>query len=383
MENRTVYCQNCRAANPLSESHCSECGTRLLLVIFPSSLQYDTNQTPSFYEDHLLERVSILELRQAQLTEALYGMTEILREQSEAIREERDLIRLLVEMLREQNRSSSPAEGETPEIVTIGGDEREMLTRLIVESKKLIGESNERRAFQMLESARAIAPSNLALVIFYARELCVAERFQKAAEIADEGLRSAPDDAKLLILSGIANAEIANIDQARRSLGILSRDGDGSGIVNLVWGLVSAHAGNWSECIAALKECSGKIDDPVIDYLTGCAYYQLGRYQMASRHLSAAAKAAPDLADAWFMLHVVQLLGNEPRKADESLRNAEESGDRDAQCIAFLTSRREYNSELALPFRHFAERRTFVLSGGSTRIRRAVRRELAKFLDAP
>ncbi len=382
MENRTVYCQNCRAANPLSESHCSECGTRLLLVIFPSSLQYDTNQTPTFYEDHLLERVSILELRQAQLTEALYGMTEILREQSDAIREERDLIRLLVGMLQDPGDDPTASDAETPEIVALGGEEREALMRLIVESKKLIGENNERRAFQMLESARAISPSNLPLVAFYARELCTAERFKKAAEIADDGLRTAPDDARLLVLSGVANAEIANFEQARRSLGLLARDGRGPAIANLVWGIISAYAGNWTECIAALKECSGKIADPVIDYLTGCAYYQLGRYQMASRHLSAAAKAAPDFADAWFMLHVVQLLRNEPEKAEESFGKAGKSDDRDAQCAAYLTSKREYRSELSLPFRHFSERRKFVLSGGSTRIRRVVRNELAGFLDS-
>lgn len=382
MDNRIVYCQNCRAANSLSESHCSECGTRLLLVIFPSSLQYDTNQTPTFYEDHLLERVSILELRQAQLSEALRGMTDILREQNVAIREERDLIRTLMGLLNDRTNAGEPSFAAISENVPKNEDDGDELTRLVAESKRLIAENNERRAFQMLESARVVSPTNLSLVAFYSRELCHAERFKKAAEVADDGLKAAPDETGLLLLSGVANAEIANLEQARRSLGILARDGRGSGIVNLVWGIISAYAGNWSECIAALKECSGKIAAPEIDYLAGCAYYQLGRYQMAGRHLSAAAKAVPDFADAWFMLHVVQMLRDDPRKAEESLRKAEESGERDAQCAAFLTSRREYQSELALPFRHFAERRKFVLSGGSTRVRRVVRSELAKALDS-
>ncbi len=382
MDNRIVYCQNCRAANLLSDSHCSECGTRLLLVIFPSSLQYDTNQTPTYYEDHLLERVSILELRQAQLSEALRGMTEILRDQNAAIREERDLIRTLMGLLKDQNRDVDPSPGIIPEKVSTIKEEGDSLMRLVADCRKLIGENNERRAFQMLESARAVSPANLSLMAFYARELCRAERFKKAAEVADDGLKAASDDTGLLLISGAANAEIANLEQSRRSLGILARDGRESGIVNLVWGIISAYAGNWSECIAALKECSGKIAHPEIDYLSGCAYYQLGRYQMSGRHLSAAARAVPDFADAWFMLHVVQLLRNDPRKAEDSLRKAEDSGERDAQCAAFLTSRREYRSEFALPFRHFAERRKFVLSGGSTRIRRVVRNELEKALDS-
>jgi hypothetical protein len=67
----SCYCQNCRAANDVGETICRNCGTRLMLVVFPQSLKYDTNYVPSFYEDHILERVSLLELRLSQITEQL------------------------------------------------------------------------------------------------------------------------------------------------------------------------------------------------------------------------------------------------------------------------------------------------------------------------
>ena len=74
-------------------SHCQNCGTRLLLVVFPQSLQYDTNHVPSFYEDHLLERVSLLELRLVQMSESLRIAMEIIREQGKIVKENQNQVR--------------------------------------------------------------------------------------------------------------------------------------------------------------------------------------------------------------------------------------------------------------------------------------------------
>ena len=87
MERTPVYCQNCRSRNSLRDTHCQNCGTRLLLVVFPQSLQFDTNHVPSYYEDHLLERVSLLELRLVQMSESLRIAMEIIREQGKIVRE--------------------------------------------------------------------------------------------------------------------------------------------------------------------------------------------------------------------------------------------------------------------------------------------------------
>ena len=86
------YCQNCRAANPVGETNCVRCGTRLLLVVFPQSLKYDTNYEPSFYEDHLLERVSILELRLAQITEQLALAYEFIAREAKSFQRDHALL---------------------------------------------------------------------------------------------------------------------------------------------------------------------------------------------------------------------------------------------------------------------------------------------------
>ncbi len=42
-----------------------------MLVVFPPAIRHDDGIVPSYYEDHLLERVSLLELRLAQVTEQI------------------------------------------------------------------------------------------------------------------------------------------------------------------------------------------------------------------------------------------------------------------------------------------------------------------------
>ena len=98
-----IYCQSCRAANDSNETHCQECGTRLLLVVFPSSLQYDTNHVPTYYEDHLLERVTLLELRIAQISERLESAFDFLQRGLEAFQKDQILLQSFLETIKQLN----------------------------------------------------------------------------------------------------------------------------------------------------------------------------------------------------------------------------------------------------------------------------------------
>nr|MBA3694560.1 hypothetical protein [Acidobacteriota bacterium] len=97
------YCQNCRAANSVGETHCGRCGTRLLLVVFPQSLKYDTNYVPSFYEDHLIERVSLLELRLAQVTEQLAMAYEFISREAKSFQKDHALLQSFFETIQAVN----------------------------------------------------------------------------------------------------------------------------------------------------------------------------------------------------------------------------------------------------------------------------------------
>ena len=95
------YCQKCRAANPLGQEFCTRCGTRLMIVVEPAAMRHDTAEATTAHEEHLLERLSILENRLARMAEKLErGLTLLLR-QSENTYATRALVKTLVDALAE------------------------------------------------------------------------------------------------------------------------------------------------------------------------------------------------------------------------------------------------------------------------------------------
>src|SRR5947199_1321986 len=94
------YCQKCRAANPLGQEFCLRCGTRLMLVVQPASVRVDVPATtPS--EEHLLERMTMLENTLARLAERLEHALKLLLRHSETAYSNHALVKSLIEMLNE------------------------------------------------------------------------------------------------------------------------------------------------------------------------------------------------------------------------------------------------------------------------------------------
>jgi zinc-ribbon domain len=94
------YCQKCRAANPLGQEFCQRCGTRLMLVVQPASVRVDVPATtPS--EEHLLERMTMLENTLARLAERLEHALKLLLRHSETAYSNHALVKSLIEMLNE------------------------------------------------------------------------------------------------------------------------------------------------------------------------------------------------------------------------------------------------------------------------------------------
>jgi hypothetical protein len=94
------YCQKCRAGNPLGQEFCLRCGTRLMLVVQPASVRVDIPATtPS--EEHLLERMTMLENTLARLAERLEHALKLLLRHSETAYSNHALVKSLIEMLNE------------------------------------------------------------------------------------------------------------------------------------------------------------------------------------------------------------------------------------------------------------------------------------------
>jgi Tfp pilus assembly protein PilF len=401
VKSTSIYCQNCRAANNLKDTHCQNCGTRLLLVVFPNSLQYDTNHVPSFYEDHLLERVSLLELRLAQMTEGLQAAMEIIREQGKIVKEEHALVKSLYQMLgilnTEETEKIKKAWNELTQKVGAAKTEpdqgakmidkvvgehdlpnTELLARLIREGLRLLAANEEKQGFQMIERAVALSPKNAPLLTLAAENYFRADKLAEARKYLERLFEKTPENPRILLLLGAICADDGETEKARRLLSIPADDEKTAPVVNFIWGFLSAFDGRWTESIAAFKLADKNEETPELQYLIGCAYFQNGRYAMALRHLQKAALLDRNYSDAWFMQSVVyriQKNAEGEKNAFEKALLAKESG---AQSLEFVKGRREPDFETALPFRHFGQKNARLLSHGSLRLTKFFKNEIMR-----
>lgn len=403
MNKTSIYCQNCRAANSLRETHCQNCGTRLLLVIFPNSLQYDTNHVPSFYEDHLLERVSLLELRLVQLSESLQAAMEIIREQGKIVKEEHQLVKSLYRKLglpggveaenpgisaddapaaetESENEVSKTSQIINEIIAEHDSPNRTLFTRLLEEGLKLLAQNEERQAFRMLERAALLSPKNVPLFVFIAEHLFLADKFNEAKKHLEQAFEIAPENPKTLFLLGVITADEADTEKARRLLSISANDQKTSPVVNYIWGILAAFEENWTECIAAFKQAMGKREIPELHYLIGCAYFQLNEQISAIWHLQRAVSMDVNYADSWFMQAVIYRIQKNKSAEKNALEMISEKGESGAQCREFLRND-QLNPEIALPFQNFRQTKVRLLTSGSLRLTRFFRHEIRKAFD--
>ena len=95
------YCQKCLAANPLGQEFCSRCGTRLMIIVEPTSSRFESGTTALSTDEHLLERISAAEARTARLAERLERSLDLLLRYAQNAYFDRSLMRALISLLEE------------------------------------------------------------------------------------------------------------------------------------------------------------------------------------------------------------------------------------------------------------------------------------------
>ena len=404
MEKISHYCQKCRAANEVGESNCRRCGTRLMLVVFPPAIRHDDGIVPSYYEDHLLERVSLLELRLAQITEQLAMAYEFIRREATSFEKDHAHLQSFFEAIQkinpdlsdviskntleifneknEKRRTKNKADKILSEILA-GHDnqQNELLTHLFLESVKLLEQNEEKQAFSMLERAVSNSPKNISLLVFAVEHLYRADKFTEARKYLETAFEIAPQNEKVLLLLGAICADEAETEKARRLLSVLVNIPDKNPCVNYIWGMLAAYEENWTESLAAFKQCLASEEISELHYLIGCVFFQLKNYKSALNYLQKALSSDNKYADAWFMQSLIYNLSGDEESAKNSLQGAFESKETGAQCLEFLKGKAQPDFEKALPFLHFNEEKKHLLTKNSPRLNKFFRVQILKSIE--
>ncbi len=375
-----------------------------MLVVFPPSIRHDEGIVPSYYEDHLLERVTLLELQLAQVVEKLGMAYEFFAREAKELKKDHKFIRSFSEAIKEinpdlaeqLNRKHDEIFGDTIEQIEVKDKQQQFLKSILAQHDKpnadlflhlfqegvrLLQASEEKQAFQMLERAALLSPENLPLLLFIGEKFYRADKFAESRTYLERAFEIAPTEEKVLLLLGSIYADAGETDAARRLLSVLANNEKASVLVHFVWGIMAAFEENWMESLAAFKQAAGGGDVTELNYLIGCVYFQLKRFDSALKFFEKAVSVDSKYSDALFMQSVIYKIRKDSAVEEKILKTIAEKRESGAQCLEYLSGKKLFEVKTALPFLHFTKAKKHLLSGSSLRLNKFFREQIYKSIE--
>lgn len=401
LENEVAhYCQKCLAANPLGQDFCTRCGTRLMIVVEPASLRYESTEASSLGEEHLLERVSALENKLARLTDRLERTLDLLLRQAQNTYFDRTLLKSLISVLNEdgvveaaklerlwQKRCEQDAAAQeqstrreairTRITASYRGTKRATFEELINHGFMAIEDGDTDRGVRALERASEIDPRNTLLLSFLGEHFFRNAKTKFARTYLAKAFELAPDDNHVLLLLGLVCGDEGETEQARELLKTATRRGGPSFAAYYGLGRLFVAEENWEKALREFKRALAVKPLPEAHYALACLYYRLGRDELALRHLQDALALDEHYGEASHLLGLVyQRTGY-----DELARSAFEKAATNPRTFRTTEGKRrvaDREDAAAVAFRTWIGRYKRLVTGGDVRLAKALREDALK-----
>lgn len=370
-----------------------------MIVVEPAAMRYDNLETGVTVDEHLLERVSVLENRLGRLADRMERALDLLLRQAQNSYVDRALLKSLIGLLEDdgvvenqklerawqqrcerdaaaQEQSSRRDQVRAKIWASYRGADRSSFEQLVSEGFGLI-EVQDLTAVQMLRRAAEKDPQNSALISFLGEQFFRAGKMKWARHYLTKARELAPEDNHVLLLLGLACGDEGETEQAKELLEATTRRGGSSFAAHYGLGRLFVAEQKWQKAVLEFKRALASRPSPEAHYALGCVYYQLGRDGLATRHLLKAVEMDSGYGEAFHLLGLVyRRVGN--------LDSAKSSFERAvaARSLAFRDSPRKHisKSERGQPalFDTGTGKRKRLLTGGDMRLAKALREDALK-----
>lgn len=343
------YCQKCLAANPLGQEFCTRCGTRLMIIVEPSSSRFEAGPASLSTDEHLLERISAAENRVARLAERLERSLDLLLRYAQNAYFDRSLMRALVNLLTEDG----VVDGERLERMwtercqrdTVEQEEnvhrdelrlrildgakvtdRQAFEELVNEGFLLIEDKQIQQGITKLQHAAELAEESSALHLFIGEHFFRSGKTKQARTYLAKAHKALPDDLRIALLLGLTCADDGEVELAKDLLSNATARGGPSfaGHYGLGWLFVAEK--NWRRALGEFKRALTVKPSPEAHYVLGCVYYELNRDALAVRHLRKATKMDSGYAEAFYLLARAYERTGQKELARQALQKADRKG---------------------------------------------------------
>ena len=309
-----------------------------MIVVEPTSARFELNEQAVSTDEHLLERISILENRVSRLTERLERTLDLLLRQVQNSYFDRSLVKTLIGVLSEdgfveaskleqlwnercekdaldQQQKSQRDELRSRILASPPPNNSKAFKDLVGEGFLLLQDRQTAIGIDKLLRAADLADSNSALNLFIGEHFFRDGQTQIARTYLSRAHQAAPDDVRVSLLLGLSCADDGDSAAAKELLANALQHGGScfAGHYGLGWGHMIEN--RWRKALAEFKRALEVRPSPEAHFALASLYYRLDRDELARRHLSKAIEMDSDYQEALELLAVVYDRIGEPELA--------------------------------------------------------------------
>jgi tetratricopeptide (TPR) repeat protein len=345
-----VYCQVCGLLNQDEQEFCARCHQKLLVLSGPQeedeSFEEESTDESFSFDEHLLERISILEevvKRTAETVRQLLGalykqeknllmnqtglatLRELLERKKAIGREEwSDLweSKMDYQLLALEKRERFVAIKDKISSL-YQGDKRKLFLQQLEDAEYALFAFDVEKAVHALEAAYKLDRGNYELAYFLGETHFNEGEAEPALQYFSRVLESKPDHYEGLIYSGVIHHERGDESRAEEYLKRAVQCYPDSFLPHFSLGAVYAGQGNLSKAAVFLEKAVSIDQVPQALFLLGSCYHEMGKLQPAINALQEAVRHDPAFEEAHHLLGLCYLDRNWHKKALDAFRQAQ------------------------------------------------------------
>ena len=397
-----IRCQRCRAANPLGQELCDRCGTRLMIVVEPTSMRFEADAVAVGGEASalLLERVSVLENNLMRFADKLERTLDLMLKQAQNAHTTHLLVETLIDALaelktldravlarhwrekteRDKEGKAAPAADSARESILEAyegeNSKRESFNKLVAAGFEKIEAGDTAGGVRSLERASLLSRRNFPLLSFIGEHFFRASENELATRYLGEAFVARGGEARTALLLGIVLADGGErLETGREMLAGAAAHGLDTFAIHYALGRLAAIDGDWGAAADEFKRAMAARPCAESHYALAFAQYMRGRLRLALGHAVKALKLDESYPAAYRLLGLIRRAAGDGARAREAFsRAAALSG---AKPVRGRSRAAEGSDELLLHSFFGAARQTGrgLLTAGDERLARLLRED--------
>jgi tetratricopeptide (TPR) repeat protein len=344
-----IRCQRCRAANPLGQELCDRCGTRLMLVVEPTSMRFEADAVAAGGEaaSILLERVSVLENNLMRFADKLERTLDLMLKQAQNTHTTHLLVETLIDALAElktldravlarhwrekterdkEGRAAPSSESAREKILEAfegGRKQRESFSNFVAAGFEKIAAGDVAGGVRSLERASLLSPRNFPLLSFLGEHFFRAGEAELATRYLGEAFVARGGDARTALLLALVLAdEGERVDTAREMFRGAAAHGVDTFALHYALGRLAAVGDDWAAAADEFKKALALRPCAEAHYALAVAQYMRGRLRLALGHVVKALKLDENYPAAYRLLGLIRRASGEEAQAEEAFARA-------------------------------------------------------------